>query len=73
MPLKNSTSGAGLSYGMTSLPFAALLLAGVFVFKVDFYFAGSLDRIDHQPVRIVYSLDRKQYCFCRVKKELRNT
>jgi hypothetical protein len=50
MPFKISTSDAGLSYGIASLSFAALPLAGVFVFKVDFYFAGSLYRIDRPAV-----------------------
>jgi hypothetical protein len=51
MLLKNSSSNAGLSYGIASLYFANLLLAGMFASKVDFDLAGSLDRIFSYLVR----------------------
>jgi hypothetical protein len=39
-------SDAGLRCGIASLSFTVLLLAVVFVFKADFDFVCSLDRID---------------------------
>jgi hypothetical protein len=46
MPFKNSTSGAGLTYGIASLSFASLLLAGVFAFKVALDFVDEVARSD---------------------------